>query len=90
MAENTSQSGKSVVWVEGMIELQIQGQGDHARAEMAAGTYWPPTRFAPCNEPYKTAATTGFVQGCKHEGTEQVNSFIPYIPAKKSKMQTSS
>ena len=45
--------------------------GDAARAEMAAGTYRPPTRFAPCTLLYKTAASTGFVQGCSHDDISQ-------------------
>ena len=44
--------------------LQIQAMGDGARAEMAAGVYLPPTRFAPCHAPYKFPVSTGFVQGC--------------------------
>ncbi|KAL3135953.1 hypothetical protein ABBQ32_006997 [Trebouxia sp. C0010 RCD-2024] len=82
------EAGKSVVWIKGMSELQIQGQGDHARAEMAAGTYWPPTRFAPCNVPYKTAASTGFVQGCRHEGAEQVSTLCKI--AERIKIRTGS
>ena len=43
--------------------------GDGARAEMAAGVYLPPTRFAPCHAPYNLPAATGFVQGCTTSGT---------------------
>ncbi|KAL3131403.1 hypothetical protein ABBQ38_007716 [Trebouxia sp. C0009 RCD-2024] len=34
---------QALVKTTGLMQ-EIQGQGDHARAEMAAGTYWPPTR----------------------------------------------
>lgn len=35
--------------------------GDGARFKMEQGTYLPPTRFAPCHQPYRTPASYGAV-----------------------------
>lgn len=42
-------------------QFQIQSMGDGARLEMEQGRYLPPTKFAPCNQPYRTPASTGKV-----------------------------